>query len=219
MSTIVGNIVIRVQEDYPDEFAADQIARGLAVISGAVLLFLGLIRAGFLVEFIPLIAIASFMTGAAISIASGQVPALMGISGVNTRDATYLVIINTLKGLPRTKLDAAMGLTALFFLYFVKWFCNFMSKKQPNNKKIWFFVSTLRMAFVVLLYILVSWLANRGIKDPKKAKFKILGHVPSGESTLLPTLLKAAHTRDRVPTCGCTKYHQGPSLGACSRHP
>ncbi|AEO60713.1 hypothetical protein MYCTH_2310241 [Thermothelomyces thermophilus ATCC 42464] len=179
MSTIVGNITIKVQESHPD-LAPETIARSLALISGIVLLFLGLARLGFIVEFIPLVAIGSFMTGSALSIASGQVPKLLGISGVNTRDATYLVIINTLKGLPRAKLDAAMGLTALFGLYFIRWFCNFMGRKHPRYQKTWFFISTLRMAFIVILYILVSWLANRGVSDKKEAKFDILGTVPSG---------------------------------------
>jgi sodium-independent sulfate anion transporter 11 len=179
MSTIVGNIIINVQKTHPD-LAAETIARSLALISGIVLLFLGLIRAGFIVEFIPLVAIGAFMTGSAISIAAGQVPGLLGISGVNTRDPTYLVIINTLKGLPRAKLDAALGLTALFGLYFIRWFCNFMGRRHPKYQKTWFFISTLRMAFIVILYILVSWLANRGISNSLDAKFKILGIVPSG---------------------------------------
>lgn len=180
MSTIVGKIIIRVQEDHP-EIAADAIARSLALVSGSILLFIGLIRAGFIVEFIPLVAIAAFMTGASLNIAAGQVPGMMGIKGVNTRDPTYLVIINTLKGLPRTKLDAAMGLSALFALYFIRWFCGFMASRNPKKQKMWFFVSTLRMAFIMILYILISWLANRHVSDASEAKFKILGPVPSGE--------------------------------------
>jgi solute carrier family 26 (sodium-independent sulfate anion transporter), member 11 len=181
MSTIVGNIVIRVQAEHPGKYEADEIARGLAVIAGAILLFIGLVRWGFIVELIPLVAIAAFMTGAAINIGCGQVPALLGISGINTRAETYNVIITTLQGLPRAKLDAAMGLTALFLLYFIRWFCSFMTTRQPRNRKFWFFVSTLRMAFVILLYTLISWLANRNISSASKAKFKILGTVPSGE--------------------------------------
>lgn len=180
MSTLVGNIVIKVQEVEPN-IPAEHIARGLALISGAILLFLGLIRCGWIVEFIPLVAITSFMTGAAISIAAGQVPKMMGIEEVNTREPTYKVIINTLKNLGKTKLDAALGLTALFMLYFVRWFCSFMSKKQPSKRKTWFFISTLRMAFVILLYTMISWLANRHIANEKDAKFEILGKVPSGE--------------------------------------
>jgi sodium-independent sulfate anion transporter 11 len=148
MSTIVGNIVIKVQETHP-EFEATDIARALAVVAGAVLLFIGLIRFGRIVELIPLVAITSFMTGAAISIGAGQVPGMMGIAGVNTRGPTYLVIIDTLKGLPRTKLDAAMGLSALFMLYGIRGFCNFMANKQPSRKKMWFFVRCLDIVWRV----------------------------------------------------------------------
>ncbi|EAA28274.3 hypothetical protein GE21DRAFT_6078 [Neurospora crassa] len=179
MSTIVGNIIANVQKDHPD-FDAGDIARTLAFISGAMLLFLGLIRFGFIVEFIPIVAISAFMTGSAISIAAGQVSTLMGIPNINSREETYKVIINTLKGLPNTHLDAAMGLTALFGLYFIRWFCTQMGKRYPRQQRAWFFVSTLRMVFIIILYILVSWLVNRHVKDPKKAHFKILGHVPSG---------------------------------------
>jgi sodium-independent sulfate anion transporter 11 len=71
----------------------------------------------------------------------------------------------------------------LFGLYFIRWFCNFMGRRQPAKAKMWFFISTLRMAFIVIVYILVSWLVNRGVTDAKKAKFKILGKVPSGKSS------------------------------------
>jgi sodium-independent sulfate anion transporter 11 len=195
MSTIVGNIVNKVQDEYPD-VPAEEIARALALLAGAILLFIGLTRLGFIVELIPLVAITSFMTGAAISIAAGQVPGMMGIKAVNTRESTYLVIINTLKHLPDTSLDAAMGLTALVMLYLIRIFCSLMSKRYPNQSKTWFFISTLRMVFVILLYTLISWLANRGIKSSKEAKFSILGTVPSGfkhagAPTLRPFVLSA----------------------------
>lgn len=176
MSQLVGNVVLRVQDTHP-EFDAPQIARAMAVIAGAILLFIGLIRLGWVVEFIPLVAISSFMTGAAITITAGQVPSLLGLKGVNTREATYKVIINTLKSLPKAKLDAAMGLSALFVLYLIRWFCNLMSKKQPKRQKVWFFISTLRMTFVILLYILISYLVNRNIDDSKDARFRVLGDV------------------------------------------
>lgn len=195
MSTIVGNIVTKVQKEHPNMEAVD-IARALSVIAGSVLLFIGLVRLGRLVELIPLVAITSFMTGAAISIGAGQVPALMGITGVNTRGPTYLVIIDTLKALPRTKLDAAMGLSALFMLYAIRSFCNFMAKKQANRKKLWFFVSACSsIPSIVCLRILDQHSAH-GFCHPsvhhdqlrlqpprqgcEKAKFKILGKVPRG---------------------------------------
>lgn len=181
MSTLVGRVIIQVREEHP-EFAPEQVARGLALISGAFLLLVGLIRVGWIVEFIPLVSITSFMTGAAISIAAGQVPTMMGISDVNSRDPTFRVIINTLKGLPRTKIDAALGLSTLILLYLIRGVCTYMAKRQPGRKRLWFFISTLRMAFVILLYILISYLANRGVTSKDQARFKILGSVPSGKS-------------------------------------
>lgn len=181
MSTIVGNVVIRVQDQHPD-IPAEEIARGLAVICGAILLFVGLARLGWIVEFIPLVAIASFTTGASLSIAAGQIPAMMGISGINTREATHMIIIETLKNLGRAKVDAAMGITSMVLLYFLRWTCNFLARKQPHRKKLWFFVSSLRMAFVFLLYTMISWLVNRNIETPSDAKFKILGTVPRGKT-------------------------------------
>ncbi|KAI0023404.1 sulfate permease 2 [Xylariomycetidae sp. FL0641] len=179
-STLVGRIVARVGEELPDRYAPEDIARAISVVAGAVLLFIGLFRLGWIVDFIPLVAIVSFTTGAALNIACGQLPKLLGVSGVNSRAATYRVLIDTLKGLPTAKLDAALGLSALFLLYLIRWFCNTMAARQPNRRKLWFFAGTLRLAFVILLYTLISWLVNRNITDSKDAKFNILGTVPSG---------------------------------------
>ncbi|KAH0544472.1 hypothetical protein FGG08_001369 [Glutinoglossum americanum] len=180
MSTLVGNIIGRVNANRHPPIPPPVIASALAVVCGAIVFFIGLIRCGWIVEFIPLSAISAFMTGSAINIAVGQVPALMGITGFNSREATYKVVINILKHLGRSKLDAAMGLTALAMLYLIRSFCRYMSKRQPAKHKMWFFISTLRTAFVILLYTFISWLVNRNIKTASKAKFKILGKVPRG---------------------------------------
>lgn len=171
MSTIVGNIVLKVKKEHP-EVPGWQVATCLAIICGGIICFIGLIRCGWIVEFIPLTAICAFMTGSAINIAVGQVPGLMGITGFSTRESTYKVVINILKHLGRSGLDAAMGITALAMLYIIRSFCNFMAKKQPNRQKTWFFISTLRTAFVLLLYTLISFLVQRHHR--KKPTFSTL---------------------------------------------
>jgi len=179
MSTLVGNIVLRVQEQRPD-IPAWQVASCLAVVAGGIITFFGLIRCGWVVEFIPLTAICAFMTGSAINIAAGQVPTMLGISSglFNTRAAAYKVIINTLKHLGDTQLDAAVGLTALVTLYVWRFCCNYMAKKKPQHAKIFFFMATLRTTFILLLYTLVSWLVQRNRRsDPS---FKVLGEIPRG---------------------------------------
>ncbi|KAL8903321.1 MAG: hypothetical protein Q9207_004009 [Kuettlingeria erythrocarpa] len=179
MSTIVGNVVNKVAETHP-EIPGHVVASALAIVAGGIICFLGLVRAGRIVDFISLAAISAFMTGSAINIAVGQVPALMGITGFSNREATYKVVINILKHLGRSEKDAAMGLSALIFLYLIRYACAFSARKMPQRRKFFFFLSTLRTAFVILLYTLISYLANRHHREKSQRVFRILGEVPRG---------------------------------------
>ncbi len=182
MSLIVGNVVLKVRHTNP-QLQAHVIASALAVVCGAIITFIGLIRMGWIVDFISLAAISAFMTGSAINIAVGQFPTLMGISGFDTRAPTYQVVINILKHLGRSQLDAAMGVTALAMLYFIRAGCNLGARKAPSKAKLFFFLSTLRTAFVILLYTMISWLVNRHHRKTKDNKFKITGTVPRGKDS------------------------------------
>jgi sodium-independent sulfate anion transporter 11 len=182
MSQVTGNIVLKAADSLPD-IPGHVIASALAVIVGSIVTFLGLARLGWLVEFIPLPSICAFMTGSGVNIIAGQVPKLMGIKGVNTRQATYRVIIDTLKNLGGSKLDAAIGLSALTMLYVIRIFCSTMAKKQPQRAKLYFFISTLRTAFVILLYVGIS--AGMNINHRSKPRISIVGDVPSGKLSRL----------------------------------
>lgn len=183
MSTLTGNVIISVQKEHP-EIPAQVIASALAIISGAIITFIGLIRWGWIVEFIPLTAITAFMTGSALNIISGQIKNLMGETDkFSTRGATYRNIINSLKHLPSSKVDAALGLTALFMLYAIRSACNFGARKRPHRAKTFFFLSTLRTVFVILFYTMISAAVN--IHRRKDPAFKVLGNVPRGVYTTL----------------------------------
>ncbi|KAG6033867.1 hypothetical protein E4U41_006776 [Claviceps citrina] len=177
MSQVTGDVVLKAKAQIPD-VPGHVIASALAVITGAFIVFLGLARLGWVVELIPLPAICAFMTGSAVNIIAGQVSKLLGISGVNTREAPYLVIISTLKGLSSSKLDAALGLTSLLMLYLIRGLCSFMSKRQPHRAKIYFFISTLRTVFVILLYTAIS--AGVNVSHRNKPSFSIIRTVPRG---------------------------------------
>ncbi|KAL9098273.1 MAG: hypothetical protein Q9163_006044, partial [Psora crenata] len=179
MSTITGNVVSKVQETHP-EIEGHVVASALAVVAGAIIIFIGLVRCGWIVEFISLAAISAFMTGSALNISVGQVPSLMGITSFDNRESTYKVVINTLKHLGESKLDAAIGLTALAMLYLIRAGCSYAARKTPHRAKLMFFLATLRTAFVILLYTMISWLVNRNHRSKKENRFRILGNVPRG---------------------------------------
>src|SRR5260370_13518190 len=125
MSLLTGQIITRVLKIHP-KLIPYQIAGTLAFLCGSFVFVLGILCLGFIVDFIPLpglyiiflfcdgssylncypigsLAIGAFMT---LSIAIGQVPALMGITGFDTKAKTYF---NILKHLGRTQIDAALG--------------------------------------------------------------------------------------------------------------
>ncbi|RCK59618.1 Sulfate permease 1 [Candida viswanathii] len=173
MSLQVSKVIAHVQNSFGDQYAAPEIATFLSLICGGIAAGIGLLRLGFILEFISIPAVMGFMTGSAFSIISGQVPALMGYnSKVNTRDSTYLVVVNTLKHLPDTTIDATFGLIPLLILYFWKWFTEF----------VWFFyVQQLRNAIVIIVATAICWeVAFTGDDSDFKSPIKTIGEVPRG---------------------------------------
>lgn len=151
----------------------------MAVICGGIVCFLGLARLGFIIDFIPLPAISAFMTGSALNICSGQVKSLLGeTASFSTSDPTYRIIINTLKNLPTSQLDAAMGVSACAMLYIIRFGCSYGAKKHPQRAKLFFFASTLRTVFVILFYTMISAATNLHRKD--NPAFQVIGTVPRG---------------------------------------
>lgn len=177
MSTLTGSIVLEVAAKLPD-VPRNEIASSLAVILGGIVCLLGLLKLGFIVDFISLPAISAFMTGSALNICSGQVKTLLGESGFSSRDSTYMVIINSLKYLPTADINAAMGVTACAMLYIIRSFCTWGAKRWPHKANVWFFASTLRTVFVILFYTMISAAVNLHRRD--NPLFDLLGDVPRG---------------------------------------
>lgn len=93
MSLTTASIIAEVDAKFPGKWSAPDIATTLAFICGFIVLGIGLLRLGWLVEFIPAPAVSGFMTGSAINIVSGQVPGLMGISGFKSVVRHLLLLI------------------------------------------------------------------------------------------------------------------------------
>ncbi|CCM02867.1 uncharacterized protein FIBRA_04979 [Fibroporia radiculosa] len=187
MSLTVSQIIAYVDKAHPGVWEGTQIATTLAFICGFIVLGIGILRLGWIVEFIPAPAVSGYMTGSAINIVAGQVPGLMGITGFNTRAATYEVIINTLKYLPHTKLDAAFGLVGLASLYIIRITADRLMRRFPHRQKIFFFISVFRNAFVIIILTIASWLYCRH-RETKSGSYpiKVLGTVPRGFQHLGP---------------------------------
>ncbi|KAK7417368.1 hypothetical protein QQX98_004645 [Neonectria punicea] len=178
-SLLVGQVIGHVEGVSPGKYTNEEIAHALSMMSGAVLLFFGLFRLGWIIEFIPYIPISAFVTSASITIMSTQVPSALGIPDINTRESPYKVIINTLKSLPNARLDAAIGITSIILLFAIRDLCSFMEARHLRMKRTWSYVSSLRLTFVMILFTLISFLVNRGLSFDE-SKFKIVGKIEPG---------------------------------------
>lgn len=197
MSLQTAKVITKVQHKHPDMvnvYTGPIIATCLAFVCGIISTGVGILRLGFLVELISFNAVAGFMTGSAFNIMWGQVPGLMGYSKkLNTRRATYHVVIDTLKHLGDTKLDAAFGLIPLFTLFFWKWWCSSMgpklvdryypAKSYPRMNKYWktfyFYFLTSRNGILIILFTGVSYAITKGVPKDKH-RISVLGKVPKG---------------------------------------
>ncbi|OQD89000.1 hypothetical protein PENANT_c003G05456 [Penicillium antarcticum] len=179
MSTVVGSIIIDVQNVYPD-IPGPQIALSIAIVSGSVITFMGLTRLGFIVDFIPLPAITAFMVGSSVTICSGQVKGLLGeTANFSTSAPAYKIIIDTLKSLPTSRgYDAAMGVSALFTLYSLREACKYGARKHPRYSKLFFFLDALRTVFVIILFAVISFAVN--FHRRASPAFALVGSVPRG---------------------------------------
>ncbi|KAK7187495.1 sulfate permease [Paraphaeosphaeria sporulosa] len=180
-SLLIGQVVSKIEEERPGVYNAQEIAHAICFLCGLVLLLLGFLRLGWIIEFIPYPPINAFVTAASITIISTQLPTCLGIKGINTREAPYQVYINTLKALPDAQLDAAIGVSSIVLLFTIQNFCSKMEIRQPTKKRMWGMVSSLRLTFTVLLYTFISWLVHRTISEGHE-KFRIVGHIEKGFS-------------------------------------
>jgi sodium-independent sulfate anion transporter 11 len=81
MSLEVARVIQAVQSSPGGaQYTGPVIATALAFITGFIVFGIGILRLGWIVEFIPAPAVSGFMTGSAITIAAGQFPSLLGFS-------------------------------------------------------------------------------------------------------------------------------------------
>ncbi|CAK7208572.1 hypothetical protein SEUCBS140593_000218 [Sporothrix eucalyptigena] len=178
MSVMTGKVIEDLHSAFPD-VPPHAIASGLGIVAGSFIVLLGLVRCGWLIDLIPLVSLSSFVTGSAITIGSGQLASLFGITGVKTSDPPAYVIIDTLKHLPTAHgLDTAVGFSSLALLYIIRYTSGRLASRYPSRSRAVFFVATLRTVFVILLFTLISWIVNRNTK--RHPHFKILMTVPAG---------------------------------------
>jgi SulP family sulfate permease len=162
----------------------------LAVLSGVILLALGLLRMGFLANFLSHPVISAFITASGIIIAASQLKHILGVQadGHNLLELV-LSLANALDGVNLPTL--AIGLSSLAFLFWARSGLKPLLKRLGLGEKPAALIARAGPIFAVAASILVVFafgLHEQGVK--------ILGHVPRDLPALgLPTFDQGVWTQ------------------------
>jgi SulP family sulfate permease len=157
-------------------------AIGLALISGLMLIALGLLRLGFLANFLSHPVISGFITASGIQIAAGQLTPVLGIP---SHGETFVQqIIDLIKNAPKINwFTAAVGVPAFIFLFWVRSYLSPLLVKMGMAKRRADILARIGPVFAIVLSIVAVWafgLHDKGVK--------IVGTIPQGLPSIgLPT--------------------------------
>jgi sulfate permease, SulP family len=169
-------------------------AIALALVSGLMLLAMGLLRLGFLANFLSHPVVAGFITASGLQIAAGQ---LAPVLGIKIEGETFFEMLGPLvRGIPEANpYTAAIGLGSLAFLFWGRRSLQPLLRRLGVGDRPAGTLAKLGPAVALVASIVAVWglgLADRGVK--------IVGTIPKGLPTLaLPPLDMALWTSLLVP--------------------
>ncbi len=166
----------------------------LAVLSGLLLVAMGLLRLGFLANFLSHPVISGFITASGIQIAAGQFAPVLGIKGHGENLVELLQSL--VPNLPKTNLyTATIGIGSLVFLFWVRSSLKPLLRKLGLGERTADMLAKIGPAVAIVLATSAVWgfgLADRGVQ--------IVGTVPKGlPSIALPPLNLPLWTSLLVP--------------------
>ncbi|XP_067000175.2 sodium-independent sulfate anion transporter isoform X2 [Anabrus simplex] len=157
----------------------------LTFLSGCIILLLGLLNIGFLVDFISMPVIVGFTSASAVTIGSSQLKSLLGISG---KSNDFLESWKTVvENIHETELwDSVLGFGTIIVLMALKTMNkyqrkgeNLTRKQKILNKLIWL-LSLGRNALVAIVGAAIAYILHSNGSTP----FKLTGNIGSGQPHL-----------------------------------
>lgn len=175
-TAILSAMIAKYVSDYSNDYAVL-----VAFLSGWVILAMGVLNLGFLVEFISIPVISGFTTAAALQIASAQLISLFGMEG---KSGNYFSesIINFFKNITTFNIrDSVLGIATILMLLVLKRIGEGCSRTDGVVKQLRWFISLGRNAVVVIIGIIIAYVlkVTTGVEP-----LRIIGEIGSG----LPTI-------------------------------
>jgi SulP family sulfate permease len=176
VSLMTASSIVGLNVQTPGEYL--QAAIVLALLSGLFLLLLGILRFGFLANFLSHPVVSGFITASALIIALSQVRHVLGIEGGGDSLPELLVSMGDNIGALNTATLAVGGFVLLFLFATRCWLKALLEKAGMSD-----FLAgiAVKAAPVMAVIITIIWAAAGGLQGQEVA---LVGSIPSG----LPTL-------------------------------
>jgi SulP family sulfate permease len=192
-SLMVGAAITQLAPSDTSQYVA--LAITLAFLVGLLELSMGVLRLGFLVNFLSRSVISGFISGAAVIIAFSQVKHLFGLA-IPSTESFFKLIVLIIGSLPRTNWVAlALGLFSVGLLfYFNTPLVKQLQRLGWSEQKI-LPVSKSAPLLVVILGTLVVW----GFHLDQAAGIKVVGDIPRGLPAFTVPILDLQTLRELLP--------------------
>ncbi|OAA31968.1 sulfate permease [Moelleriella libera RCEF 2490] len=193
-----------VQELTKEGYKSTEIASAMAFLVGIFSLAIGLLKLGFLLDFVSAPVLTGWISAVAIVIALGQMGSLVGLDAPSDTAGIIRAILGHLGSIK--PLTLCIGLTGIAVLVAFEQ----VGKRWGKRSKYIKFAVTSRAVIVLVLFTLISYLCNRG--RPKD----LLWAITKVEADGLPTprghdsnLLKKVLAKSIAPLIAMAVEHLG----------
>ncbi|KAK4109217.1 hypothetical protein N656DRAFT_716426 [Canariomyces notabilis] len=211
-TSLISLLTAEIIADLHDEkWSASEIASGVAMMMGIYGLVIGLLKLGFLLEFISLPILSGFISAVAITIILNQMDSLLGEQDVGDGAATQ--IHDIFQELPQANGYAcAVGFTGIFLLTAL----DQAGKRWGSRNKIIWFLSITRAFITLVIFTGVGYAVNRSRGSPDSFLFDVVQVKSNGQEpprAPTPELLSRVASRSIAVFIGSAVEHTAVARG------
>ncbi|KAJ4379591.1 hypothetical protein N0V86_004772 [Didymella sp. IMI 355093] len=201
-TSLMGLLTAEIVADVVHEgYSAQAIASAVAMSVGIYALAIGLLKLGFLLEFISVPVLSGFISAAAIVIMLGQIPSLFGIT---VGSGTANIIHDIFAKLPQWDgATTGIGLGGILILVLMQKMGQRWGKK---SKAVWL-LALGRSAVVLVLFTGISYGLNKDRDDPIWALSKVKSNGISNPKMPDGELIKKVFPRSIAPFIAAALEH------------
>ena len=150
-------------------------AAALAILTGTILLIAGILKAGFVMNFVSRPVVSAYITGAALLIIFSQLKHIFGVSA--NGNTVFALLADLKRNLPNTNLAALeIGVSAIAILWLIKRYLAYILIKLHIKSRKAKLIARMAPILVVAIYIGIS--AGFNLSD--RFDLRVVGLIPAG---------------------------------------